>query len=341
MPSGALYFPYIQTPEDSWFTRVLLYWDAVGTIVPGGLEDDPSVVSRYMVALREEGLLKMVSPSADVSSIPRFSQEFARYLEGDEDVWKRRDAPAGMSFTAVHVFKLGDVAKYLMDEGLARHAEGPGWELWLEVEERTAGLFMAYLATALGALEHVAMDPVTDRAAAMAALIGIDSAAGLTLKRARELRLGVLEELLPGPAAPIDAKKLKAFKDDHGPELAAFRDCVDEELLKAAGLGERDAREQQAEISTRKLVRERDKIVELMRKRRWPDLVFGSVAGAGAAAVGLVGGLVLGGPAAAAALAAPGLLPAVYGALKDVRTKPDFGERPVAYAALAQRRFGP
>ena len=148
--------------------------------------------------------------------------------------------------------------------------------MWIDVEERTAGLFMAYLAATLGALEHVRMDPVTDRAGAMAALIW------------------------------IDAKALKKFKDDHGPELAAFRDSVDQELLKAANL------------------EERDKIVELMRKRRWPDLVFGSIAGVGAVAAGIAGGLALGGPVAGAALAAPGLVPAIYGALKDVQTKPDW-----------------
>jgi hypothetical protein len=341
MSDGALYFPYIVTPEDAWFTRVLLYWDTVGSIVPGGLEDDPNFVSPRMAALRQEGLLKLVSPAFDVSTIPRFREEFARYLEADERISKRRDEPEAMSFTKVHIFKLGEVAEYLIDQGLARNSAGPGWEVWIDVEERTAGLFMAYLAATLGALEHVRMDPVTDRAGAMAALIGIDAGAGLTLKRARELRLGVLEELLPGPAAPIDVKALKKFKDDHGPELAAFRDSVDQELLKAANLEELDARERQTEISTRKLLQERDKIAELMRKRRWPDLVFGSIAGVGVVAAGIVGGLALGGPVAGAALAAPGLIPAIYSALKDVQTKPDWGERPLAYAALAQRQFGP
>lgn len=341
MSGSALYFPYILTPEDAWFTRVLLYWDTVGTIVPGGLEEDPNYISRRMAELREAGLLKLVSPAFDLSTIPRFREEFARFLEADDIVSRRRSEPAAMSFAKVHIFKLGDVAGYLIDQGLARYGDGPGWELWIDVEERTASLFMAYLAATLGALEDVQMDPVTDRAAAMAAFVGIDSGAGLTLKRAQELRLGVLEELLPGPAAPIGAEALKGFKNDHGPELTAFRDRVDEELLKAATFEEADARKRQAEISMRKLIQERDEIVDLMHKRRWHDLVFGSVAGVGAVAAGIAGGLVLGGPVAGAAFAAPGLIPAVHSALKDIRTKPDFGKRPLAYAALAQRRFGP
>src|SRR5215207_4909740 len=185
MSSNALYFPSIRTPEDDWFTRVLLYWDSVGTIVPGGLENDPRYISRRMAELREEGMLQMVSPAFDLTTIPRFREEFARFLEADEVAEQRRRGEADeLSFTPVHVFKLGDVAEYLIDQGLARHGDGPGWELWVEVEERTANLFMAYLAASLGALDNVRMDPVTDRTDGMAALVGLDSTEGLTLQRA-------------------------------------------------------------------------------------------------------------------------------------------------------------
>jgi hypothetical protein len=122
--------------------------------------------------------------------------------------------------------------------------------------------------------------------------------------------------------------------------LGAFRDHIDQELLKAARLEEADAREEQAAISARILAKERDDLVRLMEKRRWPGIVFGTVAGVGAVAAGIAGPIVLGGGLAAAGFAAPGLIPAVYHALKDVRTKPEFGQRPIAYAALAQRRFG-
>ena len=130
--------------------------------------------------------------------------------------------------------------------------------------------------------------------------------------------MGVLEALLPGPAAPVDAKALRRFKEDHGRELAAFRDHLEQELMKAASLPEADAREQQAAISARTLARERDEIVAIMEKRRWPGIVFGSLAGVGAVAAGVAAPFIVGGGAAAAALVAPGLIPAVYAALKDL-----------------------
>jgi hypothetical protein len=33
-PKGAVYFPYINAPNNDWFVRTLLFWDDVACIVP-------------------------------------------------------------------------------------------------------------------------------------------------------------------------------------------------------------------------------------------------------------------------------------------------------------------
>ena len=337
----ALYFPYIMTPDDAWFTRVLLYWDSVGTIMPGGLENDPRYVTRRMVELRSEGMLEDVSPAFAVDAIPAFGEAFLQHIDHDLEIQDRRRRPVeDLSHTQVHVFKLGKLAEELIERDLAKRvARQDSWELWLDVEQRTADLFMAYLAAVLGALEDNPMDPVTDRVEAMGALTGMDSATGTTLKRARELRLGVLDVLLPGPPPTVSAAELREFKGDHGDQLAAFRDAVDEELMKAASFSDEDARKEQAGIAARRLVRERDELVKLMEGRRWSGIIFGSVAGLAVAGSAVAAPFVVGGGAGAAAFAAPGLIPAIYGAIKDIRRRPDFGARPIAYAALAKKRF--
>ena len=76
----------------------------------------------------------MVAPAFDLSTIPRFREEFARFLDADEIVSVRRDERTAMSFTKVHIFKRGDVAAYLIERGLARYGDGPGWEAWIDVE---------------------------------------------------------------------------------------------------------------------------------------------------------------------------------------------------------------
>jgi hypothetical protein len=39
MPDRALYFPFIEVPDSPALTRVLLYWDELGTIVPAHLDE--------------------------------------------------------------------------------------------------------------------------------------------------------------------------------------------------------------------------------------------------------------------------------------------------------------
>jgi len=38
MEANALYFPYIKVPKSAWFTRILLYWDKVGAIIPSDMQ---------------------------------------------------------------------------------------------------------------------------------------------------------------------------------------------------------------------------------------------------------------------------------------------------------------
>jgi hypothetical protein len=172
----------------------------------------------------------------------------------------------------------------------------------------------------------------------MAALLGADAQRGLTLKRARELRLPVLERLLPAPDALIPAKELKKFKEKHRDRLHAFRDCVDEELIRAASLKDEDAQEEQARLAGQRLARDRDTLVEAMRERRWPRIVFGGVGGLVAAGAALATPLVGGESTAAVALGSTGLLPAIHTAYETFVTRPDLS-KPMAYAALVQERL--
>ena len=61
-PSRVLYFPYISVPQTAWFSRVLLYWDEVGSIVPSPLANDLRQVSPYMGELVSAGLVRPIIP---------------------------------------------------------------------------------------------------------------------------------------------------------------------------------------------------------------------------------------------------------------------------------------
>jgi hypothetical protein len=138
----------------------------------------------------------------------------------------------------------------------------------------------------------------------------------------------------------VTVADLLAFKQANGQALVEFRRFLDRSLIELAAIPDDGARERRGQLLTEDLAAERDRIAAEMAERRWPRIVFGAVAavfGAGAAVVApLASGPGLVGPA----VALPGLITAVYAAVGELRRRPDFAGRPLAYAALAQRAVG-
>lgn len=175
------------------------------------------------------------------------------------------------------------------------------------------------------------MDPITDTGDL---LVQPNTSA---VRRAEALRLGVLESVLPGPAAGVPAKEIVDFKERYKDRLGAFRTYVEEELLAIALIEEQDARLRKRQLVEERLRGEIDEIVARMRERRWPKIVFGTVCGIAAVGVAAIGAVTTGG--VAVALAVPGLVSGAYAAIEGA-PKRDVSRSPVAYAALAEKYFG-
>lgn len=326
-----LYFPHIRVPDNDWFTRALLYWDEVGTIVPSG---DPAEVREILgertLSLIDAGLVSCVHPGL-VFDVPRFDEAFIELIEGDPDMPRNPSGRPHKTFQ-LHMTKPGnDIYVYLRERGLLQRK---GDSSWLDVEERTADLLMTYLACTLGAVDSVQMTPITDRAESLAVLTG-DAGRGAAPEVAvSELEMVVLEALLPAPAGGVSPEEITRFKDKHGEMLRRFRREIEtfatDATLLAPNLRERRAQLFRDELS------EQVAEISAQMKRRWPRIVFGTLCGVLAAATP-VATAVAGGAALAAAAGAPGLATAVYAAFGGEKT--DWRGSSVAYAALAQKHF--
>ena len=90
MADRVLYFPYIRVPENKWFTRVLLYWDEVGSIVPSEYVDEPEGLGRYMAALVKEGQVTPVTPGAYIHKVPSFEESFLKMIDNNPVIKGRR-----------------------------------------------------------------------------------------------------------------------------------------------------------------------------------------------------------------------------------------------------------
>jgi hypothetical protein len=345
---GVLYFPYISVPRNAWFTRVLLYWDEVGSIVPERHAQDLSRVSAFMRDLVGAGLVRPIVPENFDRWLWRAIEPFLEFVDSDPEIVRRAALGFGSEAASrggsepgtsmqIHRGKLGLVlGDQLQDRGLARPAgNGRRRGDWLEVESRTATAYMAYLSATLGAIEDVEMDPITDTLGSLTAFSRAEPASPMQL--AAELRMGVLESVLPGPADSISVSTLVRFKERHGELLGRFRRHIESSLLELAVIPDADVREAKRSILTADL---QDQLAEIQGQMRpkWTKLVFGTLCSVLGAAIPVGTAAATGAfPVAAAGL--PGLMNAVYSAQTAVRSSGKARKDPLAYAALAQEHL--
>jgi hypothetical protein len=343
MASKVLYFPYISVPQTAWFTRILLYWDQVGSIVPSAYAADLNRLSPFMRDLVAEGLVRPVVPGDYEFELYDAMTPFFRFIDTDPEILQRAamglgSTPAGRgkqepgTVFEIHGEKLGrEIGDQLVARGLARRGEEPAW---FEVESRTASAFMAHLTATLGALEDIEMDPITDDMSHLAPFWGgRDEHPSLSL--AGDLRLSVLERVLPGPTESVPVAELVKFRNKHGERLSSFRRTIESEILDLALVDDGDIRAAKLRLFHEQLEDDIKGLEASMRARRWPRLVFGALCGVVSAAIPVAASAVTGAlPIAAAGI--PSLAAAIYSAREAAGSRKDFLRHPLAYAALAR-----
>jgi hypothetical protein len=315
-------------PQSAWFTRVLLYWDDVGAIVPYEFIEEPDRLGPYMVALLREQLVQQVIPSMHLWRVNNFQSAFLDYVDRKASPHTR----AGNVWPKIHMEKLQGLGEELCERGLARRARDSGsYSPWFEIEPETAGAFMAYLAAVLGQMPgESSMCPVTDQPA------GISAFAGEGYERKALARMIVLEAVLPGPEHEIEPARLAEFKAKHQRELTRLRNEIENTISELSLIDDDTKRDRRQRDVAKYLRAQVEDLVALMREeRKWPRINLGTLSGVGAAAIGSWQAIVTSEPAIPLAGTALGLLNAVYSAVEGSGLQ--LQNKPMAYAALIQR----
>lgn len=327
MSDRALYFPYINVPQSSWLTRVLLYWDGLGSIVPSEYRHTPERLAPHMRELVMSGLVEQIFPGPHVFQVPNFTEAFISYIDSRIPKHQLRQQRGAQPWVRIHIEKLGDVAHELVRLRLARPLDYP----WYDTEPWVARSFMAYLTSVLGRLENINADPVTNDPISFLALGGNPGIRDSRNRRATARSL-ILSEIFPLPGEPISIGELVLFKARYGHLAQRLRRRVESKCIEIASIGHPAIRQEQADNVARELNDEIQAIVEAM-KGMWAKVIFAGL-------IPLLGqGLDLlpnGGLAGTLSL-----LGAVYSALDAARERRALLESPVAYAALFQRRLIP
>jgi hypothetical protein len=274
MSDNVLYFPQIRVPESAWFTRMLLYWDKVGTIIPEEFLREPDKLGEPTRSLLIEEMLFPVMPGNWIYQISDFDRAFGEYLERlsvEELDYRRRNLDAG-KISRIHVEKVQTLEDVLQQFGLGQPSEE--YTPWYDVERKTAADFMAYLAASLGRLDDLDSIPITDRQEYCEPLtrqidLPVQHKEDLTM-----LRLETLENLLPGPKKPISAEQIRNFRKSHGALLGDFRRRVEREIVYAAAIPDPDLRQRRLQLFQEEIQNEVMEIEAKMNESRFGEIVF-------------------------------------------------------------------
>lgn len=327
MNNNVIYYPYIEVPQNEWFTRVLLYWDKINPIVPIGYRP-----SDYMYSLLDYELIEPIHPY-ECHSIRNFDESFLNYVDNRNYPVSRYAIEAlNSKITKIHVQKLESIGNELVNRGLARKSRNNGW---YDVESYTANQFMAYMAGTLSIQNKCT--PITDTTQHLYSFEPRYHSKGNINQDLDQMRTKILN-ILPAPTNEIDAEEISFFKDEHRNELSNFRKKIERTLQEASLI--KDAA-QRNEFIDRFILNSKYKVEDLsesLQSRGWNNISYGSLVGLAETTLGL-----------SASIAASALLPAIAAAFGTVdrglkvasefKNTNNLDDDFVTYAVLAQQQF--
>lgn len=274
MNRNAIYFPYIRVPQAEWFTRVLLYWDTVSSIVPSEYVEDPSKLGKYMYGLVQEGLVKSIAPVDYIYKIPNFTEPFIEYVDNPNYPIPRGSIKSGRVNTfRIHMEKLDTIGDELSDRGLAKKLDWP----WYDIEVFTANQFMAYLAATLGKLPDIESEPITDNSRSLYSFVPQYYQESKIASEIEEARFIILEEILPGPRDRINPRKLAGFKEEYNDELTNFQNSIESFLISAAAIENPLKRSKSIKEFVNRTEKDVNDLSKKMQSMGWRNITKGQI----------------------------------------------------------------
>ena len=324
----ALYFPYINLPDNDWLYLMLLYWDQLSSIVPSEYICNPEELSPHMSTLMREGLVNPVLPQEVLRDLPDFGEPFLGFIRRKIRRPQLKNVVLGQRIP-IHIEKLGKVADELVDMRLATTAGYP----WFEMDQWVANAFMSYLASLVGSLPEIASVPITNDARCFHLLAGYQGRAFPERMRQRQLILG---KIFPFPKADLSLNTIIKFKEKYGNELARFRNKIEGLCIDLSNTPQRD-REEQIQIKTRELKDEIDIIANHMHET-WHHITFLDIL----PVLSATGSVIAGSHGNQTLAAGTGLLSlstAIYRYIERKQEMRFLLKEPLAYGALLNREW--
>lgn len=329
-----LYYPYINVPKSEWTNRALLYYETISCIVPSIYNEKPKLYEKHMLDLVQENLVIPISPMEIISNPWNITKPFIDYVESKEFDLQRRKNNFHRRFNGeiykhkfdiegpkIHIEKFDKEVFYRLEN--AGLAEKNGKE-WYDVEKATANELMGYISTIIA--KKLNCRPMSDKLGGHPPFSNISKKDFKELNIQQTKRQVILNEIIPFPEE-IDYTKLRRFKEKHSDLLEAFRNRV-ELLVLDPNL------EIETELFNEKvkeLIIRKKELSAKMDESQFGKIFFGSICGAGSAAIAFATGFGL--------LGAPAFANAIYSALQIETPDSLFDQTGLKYMALIDKRI--
>ena len=335
---NALYFPYINVPYTAWFSRILLYWDKVGSIVPTEYLNRPVELQPEMRELVEAGAVEQVTTMAYAHEIEELSESFISYVQGRLETLRQQPAARASlrksKPVSLHIEKMGSISSELIGLGVAHEERYP----WFTVDSWVANDFMFFLASMLGDLKEVNAVPVTNEDGFRSISSEVPNNLSSYSRQLAATRGTMLKALLPAPNHPVDVLDLLRFKARHGDLLLRFRRELEDESANVAELQDPTERARRVRSLNEKFEEQIEEITQAMR-HRWADLALRKMLPI-LTPLAWPASVAAGHPQIAQeATTSASVLTAVVNALYQPPNFRDQKKQPLAYVAFARQAF--
>jgi hypothetical protein len=326
-----LYYPYINLPKSDWSSRLLLYYDTIGSIVPQEFFYSPEDnYDPFMLDLVRNELVIPINPIQVLNNPWEISRPLLEYFDSPEFLRKvklflnrrnGRQIENRIYSARIHSEKFDEMIFYeLVNRRLAIKGEGR----WFYVPPFVANVLMAFLTTVIS--QKLELQPTSDimlRNRFSFRQVNYKK----DLERKREI---ILKGLIPFPKE-VDLGKLRTFKDKHIDLLKAFKNKV--ELIALDDHYQEGTQLFNEKLS--ELMIQRNELSAKMKENKIGNIFFGTICG-------VLGGII--GFAAASTTGAvifglPGLFNAIHSALKIENPNSILDQTGMKYLALIDKQF--
>lgn len=327
-----LYYPYINFPKSDWASRLLLYYDTIGTIVPQEYFYSPETnYEPFMLELVKNELVIPINPMNVLNNPWEIRTPILEYFESHEfkekvrrqNIYRNREIHRkDMYNSKIHSDKFDEMIFYELERmGLALRGEGR----WFYVPRFICNILMAFLTTIIS--QKTKMQPITDKIIRLNVQPGLEFNNNLNQERKKEI---ILKNLIPFPQN-INLARLRKFKDNNIELLKAFKNKVelivlDEHYIEGTRLFDEKLSE---------LLIQKHELSIKMNENHLGNIFFGTICG-------VLGGIISFATASttgAVILGLPGLFNAIHSALKVDNPNQIFDQTGMKYLALFEKQF--